>query len=200
MQFCRGACLYNSTHCQCSLEDGNHFCLRPEQALSQQMTCSVEKCTQPRYKCDCLGSSVCGVHSCNSWKQESELSTNITILNGTLLKCYNETGTCVGKPSAETASPCIHNSTHCHCSAGDQMRLCLKFFSGSKTSALCTVDECRSQAFKCDCMGEVMCRFHQCGRWISNSASLLEEIGSLTNCSYQEVTTSGTGNCVLPAD
>lgn len=191
------ACLYNTTHCQCSQGHDGGLCLRYEAGSGSSTSCLADGCSSA-YKCDCMGSSVCPLQSCTKWKWTTTPSTPTTISHGDQVTCYSEEGVCVGLPTNDIVTPCIHNSTHCQCDEGHEGGICLRFLSGTSSSASCMVENCHSGGFKCDCMGTKTCELKVCGRWSSPTASLGQVVGDTVPCSYVDALSANAGTCPHP--
>lgn len=129
------------------------------------------------------------------FKLSSAMGVQATVDAGSIVQCNSEQGVCVGSPTAEMATPCIHNSTHCQCSSGHKGGLCLRFLSGTSTTATCIVEECLPGSHKCDCMGEHICALKPCGRWTSAAENKLLIAGSTVPCSYLDPLSPDSGMC-----
>lgn len=189
------ACLYNTTHCQCSQGHDAGLCLRYESGSGNSATCFADDCSSVAYKCDCMGSSVCPLHSCTKWKWSSTPTSSATITKGDRVTCSSEQGICEGLPTNDIVTPCIHNSTHCQCGPGHDGGLCLRFLSGTSSSANCVVENCLDGGHKCDCMGDGMCALHSCGSWSSVTKTSLLVVGATVPCSYSDALSQTARRC-----
>lgn len=194
--FANAACLFNSSHCQCSQGHNSGLCLRYNAKTEGSKKCLVDNC-QASYKCDCLGSSICPLDACTKYKWAATASSIVTISPGEQVDCTAENGACVGAPTDEIASPCIHNSTHCQCASGHAGGLCLRFISGSLTDANCIVENCQEGGFKCDCMGEEMCELRPCRRWVMTTTNSSLQYGSTVPCRYVDPGPSSPSSCTF---
>lgn len=192
-----GACLYNSTHCQCSQGHDVGLCLRYESGNGNTATCLADDCSTVAYKCDCMGSAVCPLQSCTKWKWSTTPTSPTTISQGDRVSCFSEQGVCVGLPTNDIVAPCVHNSTHCQCGPGHDGGLCLRFLSGSSSSASCVVENCLGGGHKCDCMGDGMCALKACGSWNSVTTTTTSPLvlGATVPCSYQDALSQSAGTC-----
>lgn len=196
-----GFCLYNSTHCQCAhgnengLENGN--CLRYLYGSGSSTTCSVDACSSLSYKCDCMGGSICALEPCTSWKKSESQSSggSGSSTGGSQTNCHSETGVCVKPPTIKISTPCIQNSTHCQCASRNDGGLCLRFLSGSSSSATCVVEDCLGGGHKCDCMGTEMCELKTCGKWSSTSSLSSLKVGEMVSCLYNDGSSQAAGLC-----
>lgn len=190
------ACLYNATHCQCSQGHEAGVCLHPQGSSLSPTTCTADPCSDVAYKCDCLGSSICPLNSCTKWKSSSSSSP----ATGSTVPCSSEEGVCVSDPVDSLSTPCVHNSTHCQCGPRYDGGLCLRFLSGSNSSATCVVEDCIPGGLKCDCMGHQMCELEKCGKWSSSSSlsSLTHE--DMVPCYYLNRTSPGADYCPHDVD
>lgn len=98
---CTHACLYNSTHCQCSSEiQEKKTCIYYESGEPTSGICVVDSCHSFIYQCTCDGDEICPLQSCGSWK----LSTQSPPILGERRLCSfkeeNSLGMsdCAGKP------------------------------------------------------------------------------------------------------
>lgn len=192
------ACLYITIHCQCSQGHDGGLCLRYQSGSGGSTSCLADGCGDGSYKCDCMGSSVCPLQSCTKWKWSTTPSTPTTISQGDQVSCYSEQGVCVGLPTNDIVPPCVHNSTHCQCAPGHDGGICLRFLSGSSSSATCVVENCQAGGYKCDCMGDGMCELKVCGRWKSPTASPGLVVGDTVPCSYIDALSPSAGKCAKP--
>lgn len=190
------ACLYNSTHCQCSKNARSGICLRYEETIESSSFCRAASC-EASFKCDCMGSFLCPLQTCSKYISNSSESTVGNIVETERVSCSLQTSTCVGAPTDEFVKPCIHNTTHCQCGANQEGGQCLRFVSGNATSAMCSVEQCQKGGYKCDCLGESFCKLHPCGRW---QASTLQNytFGSVVPCDYLDPTSPLAGLCPVP--
>lgn len=190
------ACLYNSSHCQCAKGHTSGLCLHRDFYENQSMTCLVDTC-KSSYKCDCMGSFVCSLESCVKYKLSAAQSSTASLGLSSKVQCVEENGICVGLPTGDVATPCIHNSTHCQCGSGQGGGHCLRFISGSASSATCIVEECSTRGYKCDCMGEFLCQLRSCGHWTSSVDTTSMVVGSTVPCSYLDSLSGMSGTCAL---
>lgn len=192
----QAACLFNSSHCQCAEGHSTGLCLRRETFESSAMTCLVDTCKNA-YKCDCMGSAVCPLEQCTKFKLSAAPSMSPSVDIGAKVQCVSESGVCVGSPTDDVATPCVHNSTHCQCASGHGGGHCLRFVSGSSSSATCIVEECSSGGYKCDCMGESLCKLHPCGRWTTSADMSQVLVGTTVTCSYLDSLSGMSGRCAV---
>jgi hypothetical protein len=74
---------------------------------------------------------------------------------------------------AAAARECLYNETHCACTAAKSKNagVCLRHVSGPEKNAICNGDSCRSDCFKCDCLGTDVCEMKSCGSWKATDLS-----------------------------
>lgn len=68
----KSSCVFNSTHCSCRLIDEPGACLR-----KSGLDCLVDKCSGNGFTCDCSGTTVCKIKTCNAWVSSTSISTSL---------------------------------------------------------------------------------------------------------------------------
>lgn len=95
----RGQCVYNLTHCSCTVGDTPGKCLRRVEGG----VCNVDNCASNGHICDCAGSSICEVYICETMLA-LDGSPNSAFSVGDTIQCSAASTFCLSPPSGENYS------------------------------------------------------------------------------------------------
>jgi hypothetical protein len=91
------ACVYNATHCACvaTKNENAGVCLRHISGAGNAARCIGDSCSKNGFKCDCLGTDLCEMKSCGSWKA---IGSGTTALGAKNVPCkLAKSGSCLTK-------------------------------------------------------------------------------------------------------
>lgn len=78
-------CVYNQTHCNCAVSSAPGVCARFAVGTPGNATCVVDNCIAGNYNCDCSGTEMCELSTCDSWKFEDPLTATTV---GAMETCF----------------------------------------------------------------------------------------------------------------
>lgn len=97
-------CLFNSTHCACSLKPATQagLCLHHSESAAEGK-CVVESCNSDNFICNCEGTDVCEYQKCGAWRM-TDSSADVPALGTAGVACeYVKSGKCLTKLSVSAA-------------------------------------------------------------------------------------------------
>lgn len=103
---CNAQCIYNMTHCSCSIGTNTGHCLRK----TSGDFCNVDYCASAGLVCDCAGSDLCKVSLCDALLATSGVSCSDLQIGDTVL-CGKASSFCLAQSADNYTSQPVPGST-----------------------------------------------------------------------------------------